>query len=95
MSNANTETAGPMAVMQMLQGAQATGILNAGIELKVFQKLVEGPLDARAASERIGCPERSTRILLDALTVLGRSPSASCTFSLSYCWIDAEFCMST
>jgi 2-polyprenyl-3-methyl-5-hydroxy-6-metoxy-1,4-benzoquinol methylase len=71
MSSANAETSGPMAVMQMLQGAQATGILNAGIELNVFQKLAEAPLDARAASERIGCPERSTRILLDALTVLG------------------------
>ncbi len=72
MTNANAEPpAGPMAVMQMLQGAQVTGILNAAIELNVFQKLVEGPLDARGASERIGCPERSTRILLDALSVLG------------------------
>lgn len=67
----HAEAAGPMAVMQMLQGAQVTGILNAGLELDIFSKLTEGPLDARAVGERIACPERSTRILLDALTVLG------------------------
>ncbi len=44
MSNANAEpAAGPMAVMQMLQGAQVTGILKAGLDLNVFQKLAEGP----------------------------------------------------
>jgi len=71
MSNANIHHGGPAAIMQMLQGAQVTGILNAAIELNVFQKLAEGPLEAQAASERIGCPARSTRILLDALVVLG------------------------
>lgn len=72
MSNVSIgASAGPMAIMQMLQGAQVTGILNAGIELNVFQELAERPLDAQATSERIGCPPRSTRILLDALAVLG------------------------
>jgi hypothetical protein len=67
----NAEAAGPMAVMQMLQGAQVIGILTAALELNLFQKLVEGPLGALEVAERIGCPERSTRILFDALTVLG------------------------
>lgn len=71
MSNANDAAANPAAIMQMLQAAQATAILSAAIELSVFQKLAEGPLDASATAERMGCPPRSTRILLDALAVLG------------------------
>ncbi len=82
MSNAN-EAAGPMAIMQMLQGAQVTGILSAALELNVFQKLAEGPLDARATAERLGCPERSTRILLDALAVLGLLAKNGATYALT------------
>jgi 2-polyprenyl-3-methyl-5-hydroxy-6-metoxy-1,4-benzoquinol methylase len=82
MSNAN-EAAGPIAVMQMLQGAQVTGILTAGLDLNVFQKLVEGPLDASAVGDRIGCPERSTRILLDALSVLGLLAKEGKTYRLT------------
>lgn len=50
MSNANAETGGPMAVMQMLQGSQDTGFLNAGIELNVFlpdESLTRSPRCAR------------------------------------------------
>ena len=83
MSNTNAEAAGPMAVMQMLQGAQVTGILTAGLELNVFQNLAEGPLDARATAERIACPERSTRILLDALSVLGLLAKEGATYRLT------------
>jgi 2-polyprenyl-3-methyl-5-hydroxy-6-metoxy-1,4-benzoquinol methylase len=74
MSSAKTEAeaaAGPSPILRLLQGAQGTAILTAAIDLGVFQKLADGPLDAPATAERIGCPARTTRILLDALSVQG------------------------
>ena len=63
--------AGPSLIIQLMQGAQATAIITAAIDLNVFQSLADGPLTANATAERIGCPARTTRILLDALTVQG------------------------
>jgi C-methyltransferase len=84
MSNANTPSrTGPSLILQLLQGAQATAIISAGIELNVFQSLAAGPLDAEAASERIGCPARTTRILLDALTVQGLLAKEGETYALT------------
>jgi 2-polyprenyl-3-methyl-5-hydroxy-6-metoxy-1,4-benzoquinol methylase len=81
-ANAN-EPGGPAAVMQMFQGLQVTGILTAAIDLNIFQELSEGPLDAQVTSQRIGCPERSTRILLDALAVLGLLDKEGTKYGLS------------
>jgi len=74
---------GPAAVFQMLNAAQATAVLSAAIELNVFGKLAEGALDAEAVAQRIGCPARTTRILLDALCVLGLAARAAGTYRLT------------
>lgn len=62
---------GPAAIMQMFQAAHATATLCSACELNVFAQLVGGPRDTAAVAKDIGCPERSTRILLDALVALG------------------------
>ncbi len=62
---------GPAAIMQMFQAAHATAVLVGACELNVFAQLGNGARDAAAVAKGIGCPERSTRILLDALVALG------------------------
>ena len=62
---------GPNAIFQMLNAAQATAVLCSSIELNVFAILSGGALDAEAVAGKINCPARSTRILLEALTVIG------------------------
>lgn len=62
---------GPAAIMQMFQAAHATAVLCGACELDVFTQLAAGPKDAAAVANGIRCPERSTRILLDALVGLG------------------------
>jgi C-methyltransferase len=61
---------GPEYVMQLLQGAQASAVVSTGIELGVFAA-VGGGADSKEVASRIGCPERSTRILCDALVAFG------------------------
>ena len=61
---------GPQAIMQMFQAAHATAVLCSACELAVFAQLGDGAKDAAAVAKRIQCPERSTRILLDALVAL-------------------------
>src|SRR6185436_16528815 len=56
----------PAALMQLMQGVQASGIFLAIVELGVCTKIAEGATTASAVAKAIGCPERSTRILLDA-----------------------------
>lgn len=58
-------------IMQLMQGHMATGVLRAGVELGVFDRLAGGPRGAAAVAREIGADERGTRILLDALTALG------------------------
>jgi C-methyltransferase len=65
------EPQGPMAVLQLLHASEATAALCSAIELGLFPALEAGPLSAAAAAQRIGCPARSTRILLNALAAIG------------------------
>jgi SAM-dependent methyltransferase len=81
MSDAHSQ--GPAGLMQMMQGAQATALLATGIQLGVFEKLDGGALDAKRAAERIHCPERSTHVLLDALSALGLLQKRGDTYALS------------
>jgi C-methyltransferase len=57
--------------MQIMQGLEATAILQAGVHLGVFDALADGKDDVAGISGRIGASERGTRILLDALSVFG------------------------
>lgn len=62
---------GPEGLMQLMQGAQVCGLFKSSIELGVYEKLAAGAKSASEVARAIDCPERSTRILLDALAVLG------------------------
>ena len=74
---------GPAAVFQMLGGAQATAVISAGVELGVFAALAKGPASADDVAERIHCPPRSTRILLNAMTALGLVAKSGPSYRLS------------
>jgi 2-polyprenyl-3-methyl-5-hydroxy-6-metoxy-1,4-benzoquinol methylase len=73
---------GPEFVMQLLQGAQASAVLSTAIELGVFAA-VGGGADAKEVAARIGCPERSTRILCDALAAFGLFGRDGARYTLS------------
>ncbi len=73
---------GPGAVLQMLQGAQVTAALSAAIDLGVFAALAGGPLPMEKVAIRIESPARSTRILLDALVVVGLLTKDGTSYSL-------------
>lgn len=60
----------PTPILQLLQAHQATAVLKTAIDLGIFKALTEGG-SAEAVASRIGCPARSTAIILDALAVLG------------------------
>jgi 2-polyprenyl-3-methyl-5-hydroxy-6-metoxy-1,4-benzoquinol methylase len=74
---------GPEVIMQMLQGAQVTGIVTAGITLDVFSQLAPAALSAENLATRIHCPPRSTRILLDSLAALGLLTKAGALYALA------------
>jgi 2-polyprenyl-3-methyl-5-hydroxy-6-metoxy-1,4-benzoquinol methylase len=60
----------PTPIFQLMQGNQATAVLKTAIDLGIFKALVDGGT-ADAVAGRIGCPARSTAIILDALAVFG------------------------
>jgi C-methyltransferase len=62
---------GPEAIMGLFQAVQASAIVAAGIKVGVFGALGSGGAEAEKVADHIGCPARSTRLLLDALSVLG------------------------
>jgi C-methyltransferase len=61
----------PDALMQLMQGFQASAILRTGVQLGVFDRLAEGDATAAEIAAQTGADERGTRILLDALSALG------------------------
>lgn len=60
----------PTPIFQMMQAHQASAVLKTAIDLGMFKALAEGGA-ADAIASKIGCPARSTAIILDALAVLG------------------------
>jgi C-methyltransferase len=64
-------TAGPAMIMQLMGGAQASATVCGAVELGLFKALGEGPLDAASVAKAVGCPERTTRMMLGALCALG------------------------
>jgi C-methyltransferase len=68
---APTVSVTPEPLMQLIQGMQATAIVQAGVKLGVFDQIAEGKDDAGAIAAASGADERGTRILLDALAALG------------------------
>src|SRR5437016_11117775 len=63
--------AGIERLMQMMQGAQVSAVFAAAVRLDLYQTLAEGPLDREGVAKRIGCPLRTTGLLLEAVRALG------------------------
>lgn len=61
----------PEPLMQMMQGMHVTAILQAGVQLGVFDHIADGNTDAATIAVLAGADQRGTRILLDALAALG------------------------
>jgi C-methyltransferase len=73
----------PTPILQMMQANQATAALKTSIELGVFGALAEGPRAAAELAQAIGCPARSTGILLDALAVVGLVARRDASYELT------------
>ena len=60
----------PEPLLQMIQGLAVTAILQAGVQLRVFDHVADGKIQSTAIAAAIDADERGTRILLDALAAL-------------------------
>jgi C-methyltransferase len=69
--SANIAVQGPEQLMQMIQGAQVTALITAGVELGVFTATAKGARTGQDIANAIKAPQRSTAALLDGLAVLG------------------------
>src|SRR5690242_16927040 len=66
-----TPNVDPGTVMQMMQAAQVTALIRAGVELGVFAALAQGAQSGEEVARQIHCPSRSTQILLNAMAAIG------------------------
>ncbi len=73
----------PAAILGILQGFNASGVLNAAIQLGVFGAIAKGNLTASQVATAIRCPERAAAILCDALASLGLLIKESRKYRLS------------
>jgi C-methyltransferase len=69
--------------MQMIQGLQVTAILQAGVQLGVFDRIAEGKNQTASIAADAGADERGMRILLNALAALGMLDTTDGIYSLS------------
>jgi cyclopropane fatty-acyl-phospholipid synthase-like methyltransferase len=73
----------PEPLMQMVNGLQLTAILQAGLQLGVFDQIAAGKDRADTIAAAIDADERGTRILLDALAALELLDRDGDTYRLS------------
>ena len=73
----------PEPLMTMLHGLQVTAILQAGVQLRVFDQIAAGTDKAALIATAIDADERATRILLDALAALELLERHDDTYRLS------------
>jgi C-methyltransferase len=73
----------PTPILQILQASQATAVLKTSIDLGVLGALADAPVTADAVATKIGCPARSTSMILDALSVLGLTARRGTTYELT------------
>jgi len=66
----NKSLSGPEVLFQMLQAHHVTAALTAAIDLGLFAAVHDGAHDLSAIAAKIHCPERTTRIVADALVAL-------------------------
>ncbi|GGX79923.1 class I SAM-dependent methyltransferase [Streptomyces minutiscleroticus] len=58
-------------LLTMMSAVRKTGVLRAGVDLKVFDALADGPADAETVATACTADPRGTRILLNALAAIG------------------------
>ncbi|MEZ0095617.1 2-polyprenyl-3-methyl-5-hydroxy-6-metoxy-1,4-benzoquinol methylase [Streptacidiphilus sp. EB129] len=58
-------------LFEMMLSTRRTAVLRAGIELRIFDGLADGPLEADDLAERLGIHPRGMRVLLAALAAIG------------------------
>lgn len=68
---ASTASPSPALLFDTLNAYHKTAALNAAIELDIFTAIAEGNTTAASVARRCEASERGTRILCDALTVIG------------------------
>ena len=61
----------PDSIFQVASGFMASKHLFVANEVGLFQRLAEGPSTLDGLSDRIGIPQRTIRILADAMVALG------------------------
>ena len=76
-------TPSPEPLLQMIQGLEVTAILQAGVQLRVFDHVADGKIRSTAIAAAIDADERGTRILLDALAALRLLERDDGTYHLS------------
>src|SRR5262249_16857602 len=79
----NKDMHGPEAIMQLFQGAQATALMAAGIDLGIYGAIAGGARTADQIAAAIKAPARSTGMLADALSVIGLLAKKDGGYSLS------------
>ncbi|MGA2017708.1 MAG: methyltransferase [Opitutaceae bacterium] len=78
-----THTWTPDEIHALIRGYQGAAVLAAAAELELFPALGQGPMTARALSERIGCDLRALSALLDALAAVRLLVKRGGRYSLS------------
>jgi ubiquinone/menaquinone biosynthesis C-methylase UbiE len=73
----------PEPLMQMIQGLQVTAIVQAAVQLGIFDRLAEGKNQIGSIASGVAADERGTRILLNALAALGIVETSDGTYALS------------
>ena len=83
--DARMTTLDPSPILQLLQANQATAAVKSAIDLGVFAALAGGASTPEQVANAIGCPVRSTTILLDCLAVVGAitRPSEAARYELT------------
>ncbi|MBQ0825049.1 class I SAM-dependent methyltransferase [Streptomyces tagetis] len=70
-------------LLTMMSAVRRTGVLRAGVDLKVFDALADGPADADAVAAACAADPRGTRVLLNALAAMGLLETDGDLYSLA------------
>ena len=82
MATKTVPALGPASIFDMMQAYKVTALLNTGIELGVFDRLARGGGGIDTIAGDLGLPERSCRLLLNALAAIGLVESDGRTYEL-------------
>ncbi|WP_282685762.1 MULTISPECIES: class I SAM-dependent methyltransferase [unclassified Streptomyces] len=70
-------------LLTMMSAVRRTGVLRAGVDLKVFDALAPGPAGSPSVAQAVGADPRGTHVLLNALAAMGLLEREGELFSLA------------